>query len=406
MTQLEIFSMDTKTDLIDEQLEEVDEPSATDAQALTDAEIEARYSRSSFRVIYQSNNYFLPQIKDLIQGREIINLRPEYQRRLRWTTKQKSLLIESLLLNVPIPPVFLYESDLARYEVMDGQQRLSTISEFLSNDYALTGLESLKILTGKRYNQLPPRLKRGLERASISAIVLLHETQSADSNPALVRRYVFQRLNTGGKALNAQEIRNSLYSGEFNDLIITLARLPRFCAAFGIPAYTETDEVEYYENPARKANQLYKKMGDCQLVLRFFAFREDAHIRGSVRSMLDAAMERHKNANEAELQALAHSFSSALDAAAEIFGDKAFTLPPDDKGVRRISASLYDAVMVALYRKAAKVSGYVASMDEIRAQVDALSEMDAGLMTGRANTAGSIKDRVKAVMDVLDAVVP
>ena len=398
--------METKSDLVNEQLEEADEPSTIDAQALTDAEIEARYASSSFRVIYQSNNYFLPQIKDLIEGREIINLRPEYQRRLRWTIKQKSLLIESLLLNVPIPPVFLYESDLARYEVMDGQQRLSTISEFLSNDYPLTGLESLKILTGKRHNQLPPRLKRGLERASLSAIVLLHETQSADNNPALVRRYVFQRLNTGGKALNAQEIRNSLYSGKFNDQVIKLARLPRFCAAFGIPAYTETDENEYYENPARKANQLYKKMGDCQLVLRFFAFNDDEHIRGSVRSMLDAAMERHKNANEVELQALTQSFSSALDAAVAIFGGEAFTLPPDDKGVRRISASLYDATMVALHRRTAKVLAYVASTADIRARVDELSGGGEGLMTGRANTAASIRERVKAVVDVLDTVVP
>ena len=204
---------------------------------------------------------------------------------------------------------------------MDGQQRLSTIHEFLNNDFALTGLESLTMLSGKRNNLLPPRLKRGLERASISAIVLFHETQSIENNSALVRRYVFQRLNTGGKTLNAQEIRNSLYSGQFNDLIIKLARLPSFCAAFGIPAYTETDENEYYENPARKANPLYKKMGDCQLVLRFFAFMDDAHIRGSVRSMLDEAMERNKNVNEARLHALKQSFNTALDAAVALFGD-------------------------------------------------------------------------------------
>lgn len=396
----------SNAELIDEQLDEGDEPAAVGAQPLTDAEIEARYASSSFRVIYQSNNYFLPQVKDLIKGGEIINLRPEYQRRLCWTLKQKSLLIESLLLNVPIPPVFLYESDLARYEVMDGQQRLSTISEFLLNDFSLTGLESLTMLSGKRYNQLPPRLKRGLERASISAIVLLHETQSTENDPALVRRYVFQRLNTGGKALNAQEIRNSLYIGKFNDLITKLARLPSFCTAFGIPAYTETDENEYYENPARKANPLYKKMGDCQLVLRFFAFMDDAHIRGSVRSMLDAAMERHKTVDDTELNALKQSFNNALDAATALFGGQVFTLPPNDKGVRRVSVSLYDAVMVALHRRSSSVPLYVSRRDEIKTGVDRLSTGGAGLMTGRANTAESIKERVNAVIDILDQLVP
>jgi hypothetical protein len=393
-------------DLIDDQLDETEDNLPPAGQTLSDAEIEDRYAGSSFRVIYQSNNYFLPQIKDLIEGREIINLRPEYQRRLRWTVKQKSLLIESLLLNVPVPPVFLYESDLARYEVMDGQQRLSTISEFMLNEFELAGLESLKFLSGRRYAQLPPRIKRGLERASISAIVLLHETQAGDNNPSLVRRYVFQRLNTGGKALNAQEIRNSLYSGPFNDLIIDLARLSHFCVAFGIPEYTETDENEFYENPARKSNHLYKKMGDCQLVLRFFAFQEDVHIKGSVKSMLDSAMERNQTEKADQLQSLRSSFETTIAAAHTIFSTQVFTLPPDHKGIRRVSAALYDAVMVALFRRANKVGDYVTKADSIKAGIDALSTKDMALMTGRANTAQSIKDRITAVIGVLDAISP
>jgi uncharacterized protein with ParB-like and HNH nuclease domain len=185
----------------------------------TDNEIEKAYQNLSFRVIYQSNNFFLPQIKDLINSKEVINLRPEYQRRLRWSTKKKSLLIESLLLNIPVPPVFFFESDLARYEVMDGQQRLNAIHDFLENNFALTGLEKLNFLDGRRYNKLPPKLRRGLDRASISAIVLLQETKTDVSDPFSVRRYVFERLNTGGENLNPQEIRNSIFRGPFNDLV-------------------------------------------------------------------------------------------------------------------------------------------------------------------------------------------
>lgn len=393
-------------DLAERQLNEEDEVAADDARDRTDAEIEQAYIGSSFRVLYQSNNYFLPQVNDLISGQKIIKLRPEYQRRLRWTNKQKSLLIESLLLNVPVPPVFLYENDLARYEVMDGQQRLNAIHEFFRNDFALTGLENLKFLHGKRYNQLPPKLKRGLDRASISAIVLLHETQSDERDPSLVRRYVFQRLNTGGKALNPQEIRNSLYSGPFNDLIVALARLPAFCEVFDIPAYTEADEEEYYENPARKRNQFYKTMADCQTVLRFFAFRDDADIRGAVRTMLDSAMERNKDVTPAQVDALRAEYEAALAWAVLIFGDTVFTLPPDEKGNRRVSIALYDALMVALHRRANRVADYQAVAQEIRRRIDQIAIDNAGLMTGQANTAQSIRDRIAAVLQVLDQVAP
>ncbi|MFC0219807.1 DUF262 domain-containing protein [Pseudochelatococcus lubricantis] len=75
------------------------------------------------------------------------NLRPEYQRRLRWDRKKKSKLIESFIMNVPVPPVFLYEKDLGRFEVMDGQQRLNAIAEFFSGKFALDGLEIWKALT-------------------------------------------------------------------------------------------------------------------------------------------------------------------------------------------------------------------------------------------------------------------
>src|SRR5215475_429790 len=74
------------------------------------------YAKRAFRVVYQTNSFLLPQIRDLINSRNIINIRPEYQRRLRWTIPQKSRLIESLLLNIPVPSVFFFENEAARYE--------------------------------------------------------------------------------------------------------------------------------------------------------------------------------------------------------------------------------------------------------------------------------------------------
>jgi hypothetical protein len=199
----------------------------------SDSEIESQFADQPFRVVYQTNNFLLPQLRDLIVDGDVVNIRPEYQRRLRWSNTQKSLLVESLLLNVPVPPVFFFENDLARYEVMDGQQRINAIKEFLNNEFILRGLTVLSSLNGRRYNKLPPRVKRSLDRASISAIVVLQESQGRLKRAGTgryyeLRRFVFERLNTGGRRLNAQEIRNAIYGGKFNNLITDLARDPTF----------------------------------------------------------------------------------------------------------------------------------------------------------------------------------
>ena len=395
---MEQIAQETLEELADAEREEQIE------RRLNDNEIEEAYSEASFRVIYQSNNYFLPQIQDLINNHAVINLRPEYQRRLRWSTKQRSLLIESLLLNIPIPPIFLYESDLARYEVMDGQQRLNTVHEYLDNGFALTGLEQLTYLTGHRYKTLPPKLRRGLDRASLSAIVLLNETRSDQSDPYLVRRLVFERLNTGGRPLNPQEIRNSIFRGPFNDLIIELTRTDEFCRIFNIPPYTETDQNEYYENPERQKNRLYRTMADCQIVLRFFALLEDEHIRGSMRSMLDRCMQRNQKADKPTLARYRDLFIKLIAACEKIYGDDAFLLPPSERGTRRVSIALYDANMVALYRRADRLEQFVEKRDQIKSSMNKLVSSNFELLTAKANTAQSIKDRIAAVGHVLDNV--
>lgn len=94
-------------------------------------------------------------------------LDPEYQRRHRWTNQRKSRLIESFLMNIPVPPVFLYERDLARFEVMDGRQRLTALAEFYGNKFALQGLEYWPELDGRTYNQLPSKIRDGIDRRYI-----------------------------------------------------------------------------------------------------------------------------------------------------------------------------------------------------------------------------------------------
>ena len=108
-------------------------------------------------------------------------------------------------MNVPIPPIFFYEYDIARYEVMVGQQRLNTIIEFHNNEFPLFGLNVWSSLNGKRHKQLPSRIRRGLDRGKISSIILVTDL-SIETDAAIgdLRTQVFDHLNTGGVKLNAQ----------------------------------------------------------------------------------------------------------------------------------------------------------------------------------------------------------
>lgn len=363
------------------------------------------FAKNAFRIVYQTNNFFLPQLRDLIDKGEVLNLRPEYQRRLRWSVAQKSKLIESLLLNIPVPPVFLYESDSARYEVMDGQQRLNAIREFIAGDFALTALTVLRPLNGLRYYRCPTRIKRALDRSSLSAIVLLLESETDKTQGSLtltdIRRFIFDRLNTGGTKLNPQEIRNALNSGGFNKVIINLTRFDLFTKVFDIPPYIEADPNEYYENPQRQKNNLYSTMGDCQLILRYFALKDDSNIRGSMKAMLDRAMERL--VTEEEGLTLEEEFKERFTFLYQLFEETPFTLPPDDKGRVRVSAAIFDASMVA-------INDLWAIKDDIMNDSLAVRERMAAsfgnaesmiILTGQGNTANAVRARINLMRMIL-----
>ncbi|MEO5933211.1 MAG: DUF262 domain-containing protein [Duganella sp.] len=363
------------------------------------------FAKNAFRIIYQTNNFFLPQLRDLIDKGEVLNLRPEYQRRLRWSSSQKSRLVESLLLNIPVPPVFLYENDAARYEVMDGQQRLNAVREFIAGEFALTGLSVLSPLNGLRYSRCPPRIKRSLDRASLSAIVLLLESETEKTHGSLtitdIRRFIFDRLNTGGTKLNSQEIRNSVHAGYFKRVILQLTRFELFTKVFDIPPYTESDPNDYYENPERQKNILYSTMGDCQLVLRYFALREEENIRGSMKLMLDRAMA--KSVSDEDGAALQQEFIERFTFLYVLFDENPFVLPADDRKRKRISAAIYDASMVAINdlwdsRDAIKADRLLVQKRFNAALNDAGSFL---VLTGYGNTAKAVKERIALMRNIL-----
>lgn len=376
-------------------------------QKTTAKELEDLYDKGQHRLISQKNEFLVPQVLELVKNRKILNLRPEYQRRLRWDNKKKSLLIESLLMNVPIPPIFLFEHDYARYEVMDGQQRLNAIDEFFNNSFKLHGLEIWKGLNGLDYKNCPPKIIKGLERRSISAVIVLAESDDPKTSKLRfdVRRSVFERLNTGGQRLNAQELRNCVFSGPLNKLLLDLSREKLLTQVLGIPSYDENERSDGFVSSERSRNHLYRTMGDCQLVLRFFALRNRENIKGSILAILDNFMEAHENADPKTLETYRKDFIDRLTLAHDVFGVATFRLPSNGEKPGKVSRPLFDAVMVALDEMWGQADKIRAARAKISASLDnALrATISYEILVGRPNTAQAIKDRIDKVKTLISS---
>jgi hypothetical protein len=262
----------------------------------TDEELNSRYAKGDVRIVTESARYSLAGILAMLRetvdldgtaGKKELRykLDPQYQRRHRWSIERKSRLIESFLMNVPVPPVFLYERDLARFEVMDGRQRLTALSDFYSDQFALSGLQYWSDLDGRRYSELPSKVRDGIDRRYISSVILLKETAATEEQAAILKKIVFERLNSGGVKLASQETRNAVYDGPLNQLCLKLSENETFRRMWGIPLDPKPEEDEEDDDGAeleagaddqstKTGKRMFEKMEDVELVLRFFAYRQ------------------------------------------------------------------------------------------------------------------------------------
>lgn len=255
----------------------------------SDEELNSRYAKGDIRIVTESARYSLAGILAMLRetvedesGQKELRykLDPEYQRRHRWSVERKSRLIESFLMNVPVPPVFLYERDLARFEVMDGRQRLTALSDFYEDKFSLAGLQYWSDLDGRTYSQLPSKVRDGINRRYISSIILLKETAATEQQAAMLKKMVFERLNSGGVKLGNQETRNAVYDGPLNKLCLELSENESFRRMWGIPVVPVLDDAieeeseEAIDESTATGKRMFEKMEDVELVLRFFAYRQ------------------------------------------------------------------------------------------------------------------------------------
>ncbi len=306
--------------------------------------INEKYMKGETRLVTEQARYPLPTLNELFSKGNAYELQPDFQRRKgRWSIEKKSKLIESFIINVPVPPVFLYEVSYANYEVMDGLQRISTIIDYYNDKFELAGLIQWSELNGMKYSQLPDKIKEGIDRRYLSSIILLNESASDPEKAMQMKQLVFERLNTGGEMLSGQEIRNAIYNGKMNDRCIKLSDNEIFKRLWGL----KNDNAS-----ADEKDSLYRNMGDVELVLRFFAMRFVDKFTGKLDIFLDNYLKSANMFPEKTLDMLEEQFLRNINVAYHLLDDKAFKIYKH----RYVSLdwssdaqrTVYDPMMIAL----------------------------------------------------------
>jgi hypothetical protein len=360
---------------------------------LSTSEINEKYERGEQRIVTEMNREKLPNFVEALGRNEYMEIRPFYQRRSRWDQERQSKLIESFIINIPVPPVFLYERAFNSYEVMDGQQRITAIADFYQNRFKLKGLDLWPELNGLTYLELPNKIRSGLDRRSISSIVLLKESAPDEEDAILLRQLVFERLNTGGVKLERQEIRNSLSHGPFNEMLYKLARLDLFRDIWGLPRF-ERDELTNHKLPIYRS-AFFKTMEDIEVVLRFFALRHMEHYKYGIQGFLDLYMVRSKSFNEQDIEFLSKLFSTTLECANAIYGRHVFRVYADGAWAEKPTKGMYDAVMVALSEFVPRFQELVERRELIIEEtIHLIADVGVSAITGRASTKKDLENRI------------
>ena len=296
--------------------EEILEPDL-DKEETPDPDSDAPASRD---VVTQHYDLVVSSLIDQIGANDII-LRPSFQRGYVWPNRTASKLIESIVLNVPIPPCFLAQNEDFELDVVDGQQRLETIRRFYQNEFSLSGLEVLKELNGKRYHQLPNKVQRQIKTHTVRCIMITNK-----SHPD-VKFDIFERLNSNTSSLNAQELRNCIYRGSFNEMLRELATEKQWLKVLG-----------------RKSAD--KRMRGEEVILRYFAYRLNGFntYRTPLKNWLNDAASKGKKLDADGIDSLKAKWSAMLQNTQSIFdANEAFRRPKS----RPINKALFDLVASA-----------------------------------------------------------
>lgn len=278
---------------------------------------------------------------------EIVNLHaneelvidPEYQRLFRWSNEQRSKLIESILLELPIPQIFVIENEDGILELIDGLQRISSVIQFVASEQidheplTLSGCDLIEDLNDYNFEGLPLRLKLRIKRASVRMVIIKRESES------FLRYEMFQRLNTGGELLSHQELRNcsARMVGRSGDKFYNFLKR---CA----------DHPDFRKCIEPLSDSDFEKKGDEELVLRYFALKNGKDLfKGSIRDWLNDYMEEvllEKRDFDYDLEE--EEFKNLFGFIGETLAEGAFVKYRGEKPVGGLAPAYYEAVTMGI----------------------------------------------------------
>ena len=289
-----------------------------------------------------------------------LKTQPDFQRREVWSNKQKSKLIESAILKVPLPSVYVSEDKDDIKTVIDGQQRLMAFFHFMRGEFSLSGLITCRDLNGLKYEQMS---EKNQEKISTCPLRVIKFNKNSDEN---LKFEIFQRLNSGAISLSEQEMRNCVYRGKYNNLLIELSKDPKFRKIMGMP-----------KSP-------HERMKDVEYVLRFAAFYFETykHYEYPMKEFMSKEMKKRQDISKKDEKKLKTAFKNTVNLIHTVFGESAFRRWFLDENVNKselpkvkrhnmFSASLFDILMGCFAHKDKRT--IVPNSDAIREAIIALS---------------------------------
>ena len=286
------------------------------------------------RIVWQAKDYSIREFHSMRQDGDL-DLQPDYQRKYVMSAELASRLIESILIDVPIPVLYLAEDSDGSLSVIDGQQRLTSFLTFLDGRFPngkpfnLTGLKILTELNRKSFDQLDRASQTKIRTTTIHTIVIKKESNED------IKFEIFERLNTGSIKLNEDEIRNSVYRGSYIQLLAELEE--------------DQDFHDLIEKDNFKKRMIYRGM-----ILRFLAISERTYLnyKPSMKQFCNKELRDNRNMGEEKVEEYRSRFKHCVDLVKIVFGKHAFRRYDAGRdgnggswGTSRINMALFDIQM-------------------------------------------------------------
>ena len=326
-----------------------------------------------------------PEVKSLYERweRGRLEIQPEFQRKFVWDIKKCSRLIESAMLGIPLPTIYLSQEQDGKELVIDGQQRLAAFFYFKKGEFPkgrkfkLGNLEALKALNGQQYKDLNEENQEKIDGCSLRVIRFL---KNSDQN---IKFEIFQRLNKGSVSLNDQEMRNCVYRGLYNTLLRKLSENEDFRKIMGF-------------------NGADSRMRDIERVLRFASFYSQSYLnyKEPMKKFMNYEIRSRRNISDIEAQELEDAFKNAVYCIRTVFGTNAFRkwsfvdgdINHKIKQDRTFNASLYD-ILMGEFAKRDRIA-ITKNADSIREALIDLSVSDDKFIESIAGPTSSTKNVV------------